>query len=372
MKGYNMLLKSFDLQMILCSSIIGKNTMSQIIYYGQQACSATVKSTGSRCNNGGYYQQNDRIFCGVHLNKRKSFIQLPKATAKEKKDIDRIRQEEIDRNIEVARLINFNQGKQGQLRLRRIVARKKPIISNGWRAIFPNYYSSMCMNYGIVLPTLSPMFFRGKINHGQPNLPCAMNIENLWQSARVFTCELDNAGNPGPLFYENRLKFLRDKVPHRRKYRQTAENKIEYLVWTKADGKEIRLSYVESRFLYCYFLSKAIMQFPDEIYFLFHLRHEGVNIELQGPDALPLINEEKQDFKTSLDLEYRAPRRFIKDHTNGTEVLLDLNGARSMLKAITNQFGHEKVVATMLTIEEKDWPWNKAKLIELPDKIIRD
>jgi len=342
------------------------------VLYGQEYCQAIVKKNKSRCINGGYYQQDDRILCGVHLNKGRAFVELPKATAKEKRELNRVRQEQMDRKIEVARLINFNENKQGHVRLRRIIPRKKPIISDGWQTIFPNFYSSMYANYGIPLPTLSPMFGRGKINHGQPGLPYAENIENLWQSARVFTCELDEKGNPGRLFYENRLKFLRDRTPHRRKYRQTPRNRIEYLVWTKSDGSEMRISYVESRFLYCYFLSKAIIQFPDEIYFLFHLRYEGVNIEIQGPDALPLIDEEKQDFKESLSLEYRAPRRFLQDGINSNKVILDLNGAENENNAITNQFGHEKVVAAMLTMEEKDWPWKNVQLVELPNEVIAD
>jgi hypothetical protein len=351
----------------IMASIIPK----KCVLYGEQSCEGIVKKTQTRCNNGGYYKQDDKIFCGVHLNKKLPYSELRKPTAEEKKKFIADTNSEHMKTVEMVQLRNISQNKLGEVRLRRIVARKKPILSDGWQAVFPNFYSSICQNRGIILPTLSPMFNRGRINHGQPNLPYAQNIENLWQSARVFTCELDEKGNPGRLFYTNRLKFLNDMVPHRRKYIQTPENKIEYLVWTKQDGTEIRLSYVESRFLYCYFLSTAIKQNPDEIYFLFHLRREGINIEIQGPDALPLIDEEKQNFKDSLQLEYLAPRRFVKGNVNSSNFELDLNNNKSSEnKAIGSPFGHEKVILSMFLLEEKEWPWLKHICVDLPDKVV--
>jgi hypothetical protein len=165
----------------------------------------------------------------------------------------------------------------------------------------------------------------GPIDHGQPGLPKAKNLENFWQSNKVTVKEADKKGNPTELFHENQLRLYRDAEPHRHKYKG---EKVLYSRWIQKDGTELRLNYVESRQIYGHFYELGIKKSPDFKY-LKELLKEGYNLAIYGYDAYDIA----EDFETS----YLDP---------------------------SEPFGHERCLAAMLLLKPKDYPWRRHQTID--------
>ena len=179
---------------------------------------------------------------------------------------------------------------------------------------------------------LSPKFL-GPVEHGQPGLPPAQNVENFHQGSKCFPEEIDpETDDPGPLYYENRLRFYNDAEPHRHKYFGTDDPKNKniprFFVWVDKSGTEHRLDYVQSRQFYCEFYARLASAQPDYAE-LVHKLDAGYNLCLCGFDAIPLEQGE------TIESAYLDP---------------------------SNPFGHERVLYTMLTSEQ--WIWRKYKTFE--------
>jgi hypothetical protein len=169
----------------------------------------------------------------------------------------------------------------------------------------------------------------GPVNHGQPGVVMAQNIENFHQGSKCFQEEVDDQGQPSPIYYLNRDNFYQDSIPHRHKYTgqdQKNKNIPLFFVWIDQDQVEHHLSYVESRQFYCTFYERLASQQPDFAY-LQKLIKDGTNLQICGYDGRPIGHR-------SIEEEY-----------------LDSS----------KPFGHELVLATMLTHSPNDYPWRKWK-----------
>jgi len=170
--------------------------------------------------------------------------------------------------------------------------------------------------------------------HGQPGLPLALNIENFHQGSKCFREEtLPDSDDPSPLYYENRLRFYGDAVPHRHKYKGDGANKNAplYFVWVDRDGKDHRLTYVESRQFYCTFYER-LAGVQQDYAKLRDMIAGGTDVCICGYDAAPL-----------------GPGETIAD------AYLDAS----------KPFGHERVLYAMLTVADPELlPWRQHKTFD--------
>lgn len=299
--------------------------------YGETTCQNKKKD----CSNKAYYAKKDGeewiYLCGTHLRKKEERHELPKIPEDEKKKLLEEKLKKEKSLIRKAQRKNKREGKKGELILYRLrMMKDAENISSFWR-IYPNYkHQNKKDGFGCM--SLSPKFL-GPVKHGQPNLPIALNIENYHQSGKVFQEEVDNEGNPAELFYKNRLSFYQDKVPHRHKYKGTGTNKNIplYFIWVDKEGKEHKLSYVESRQFYCTFYERLASQQKDfEKLLKYH--KSGRNLQICGYDGFPIGNQTIE------------------------EAYLDSSVP----------FGHERVLYTMLLLHDtpEEFPWRKHKTFE--------
>jgi len=84
----------------------------------------------------------------------------------------------------------------------------------------------------------------------------AQNVENLWQYAKVYTCHLDDNGDPSPAYYDWRNRGFAN--PKAQRYPMGKGASPEYSYW---NGE--KLSYVEARKkIYIPFYYNAVRRTP--------------------------------------------------------------------------------------------------------------
>lgn len=202
---------------------------------------------------------------------------------------------------------------------------QRPVFVDGAVNVFPNFKHANRYG-GMGMPSLSPKAM-GPVDHGQPGLPAALNLENFHQFSKIFD------GESMADFRVAQRAAFRDPVPHRHKPLALAgkdKNKNKNLcrgwVWTRADGTAVVKSYVECRQFYCNYYARFAAALPA----LATLRAAlaaGTSLRICGYDGHPY-----------------APDA-MADHY--------LDDARP--------FGHEAVLFTMLTLPEDAWPWRVHK-----------
>jgi hypothetical protein len=261
-------------------------------------------------------------------------IELPHMSADEKQNMLARRLEAEAVVIEEHRSANAAAGHRGKLMLTKLLMMRDPSPVPGFLRVYPNYkHQNKADGFGCM--RLSPKWL-GPVEHGQPGLPPALNIENFHQGTKVFEQELDAEGNPSELYIANRLRFYTDPVPHRHKYQGTTglnKNIPIYFLWLDhRDSSEHRLTYVESRQFYCNFYERLASVQPD-FKRLVELMDEGTNLQICGFDAKPLGENE------SLDKAYLDP---------------------------SVPFGHERVLYAMLCLRDTPecYPWRKYKTFD--------
>ncbi|KAH3765330.1 hypothetical protein Pelo_2854 [Pelomyxa schiedti] len=300
-------------------------------YYGEVQCSRAPK-----CKNKAYWFLHNEALCGVHARAPKGPIKdkegqrvpLPKRPRREQQEIAQREKAAHSATVEVARLENLKAGRVGRVALYRMRMMTSPPNEKGWMKVFPNFkHGNRTDGFGCM--HLSPKFL-GPVEHGQPGLPPALNIENFHQ---CFPEELaEDRVNPGPLFYKNRLQFYTDPTPHRHKYKNnnnTNPNIPVYFVWVDKDGTEHHLNYIQSRQFYCNFYARMASQ-QAEYHQLVEMYKNGTNLCICGYDAFPLVSQTVQ------------------------QAYLDAS----------KPFGHERVLYAMLTTKEDDWVWKKYKTFD--------
>lgn len=215
----------------------------------------------SGCRNKARWTYGGGIFCGVHM-KHPDRIALPiNPNAVE------VRQTELTRLLKLAEVV-----KTASIRLAKKQMMRALPMPEGFYIILPNNKDRGVQFGGLVLGMcdLSPMQL-GPVEHGQPNLPPATNIENFHQSNKVFPSEVDAYGNPLPIWYTRREEGYRNPVPFRHKLGKTkaehilasgceSANKPLYSIFVQRDGTERRCTYLESRVYYCTYYEQLVRQ----------------------------------------------------------------------------------------------------------------
>lgn len=289
-----------------------------IVYYGQTKCQH------SGCNNGAYYCIGGKDYrCGVHSRKNKDDrTTLPKMEASKARQLRQEKQEQHLSTIKQQMAVNVENGQLGQVSCYKMKMIKQVPLEDGILNILPNY-KSKGRSDGIAVPSLSPMVM-GPIEHSQPGLPPAKNLENFWQSSKVFADEYDEKTDTvRKSFFTTQRKLFLDDIPHRHK--RKGEKPLFWL-WKREDGTENRLSYVEARQFYCNYYERFALSNP-KFRCLQKLLKLGANIRICGYDA----------YEPTLSLE--------KHYLDASK-----------------PFGHELMLYSLLTLKSvNEYPWRRHK-----------
>ena len=289
------------------------------------------------CSNGAYWYVPDiGLLCGVHSKKYKNRIELKK----NQKALQALRNNKYKLHEDECDFIayeNIERGISGKLILTKFLMLKDPELVHGVINVYPNFRHGGRRD-GIGLPQLSPKFI-GPINHGQPGLPLALNLENFHQGNKVFKSELDTNGHPSKIFYDTRLEMYQSDNPKRHKDvalddKGKRTNIPVFSIWIDKQGNEHRLSYFQSRQFYCTFYERACLDESCETGKAYKMLKEyiqyGYNLNIIGYDAYVIGNKTIE------------------------ECYLD----------ITRPFGHELVLYTLLVYPQNEWPWKKYTMFE--------
>ena len=286
--------------------------------YGESICQA-VKRSGEPCTNKAYYRVQEKLLCGVHSDKktREKLPVNPNKKVKKERFIQGMKD-----LIEEKRVTDG----PGQVVLSKLRMMKEAEYIPGFLRVFPNFLHRK-RGDGCCYPSLSPKPM-GPVEHGQPGLPKALNLENFHQGNKCFPDEIKGE-EILPSFYETRLKMYQDPVPHRHK--QTATGNVPvFSVWVDKEGEEHRISYLESRQFYCHFYERFALKDPA-LQELKDMIGKGYNIQICGYDCPKVWG------KQTPEEAYHDP---------------------------SNPFGHEWVLYSLLTLKESEYPWRKHKTFE--------
>ena len=277
------------------------------LYHGETTCVAIVKSTKKPCTKKAYYVGPDAHsgFCGTHASSKTELPKNPMAGT--------IKRDQLLGSAAAAERAardNKAAGRSGELILSKMRMMHNPDDHEGFLKVFPNFKHGNRKD-GLGLPSLSPKSI-GPVRHNQAGLPPALNLENLHQGNKCFHDELDEKGQPLPIFYERQRLMYTDRIPWRHKFEKFKELKAPtgnrnipaYAVWLEG-GEELHLSYFESRQIYCNLYERAVRDNPD-----FHrLRArlaDGYNLQICGYDAYP-VDRTQPDWAERAYLDTNRP-----------------------------------------------------------------
>jgi len=313
----------------MSSPVTSTSSSSSFPIYGSIKCMATLKSTGMPCAHGAYYieyqegygkikKSTAKFYCGQHT---KSRLELPKLSAKAKREAESEFAANRNEEIEAMRLENVKNGQSGKVSLKRLKSRSAIEYKPGYLAVFPNFkHGNRSDGFGCA--TLSPMGM-GPIHHKQRRLPPAKNLENFYQFSKQFPDEDDDD------FLKAQIEAFEDETPHRHKIKG-----IRPLGWVWVDPKTNKryvLPWVPSRQFYCNFYER-FAKLSKEFKILKEKLANGTCLEIHGYDAYPIEDNESI---TDAYLQSKVP------------------------------FGHERVLYTMLVEpDETKWPWRVYKTFE--------
>lgn len=307
------------------------------LYKGDHGCSAIYKSglkKGQQCSNGGYYVQGGNVLCGVHSDKAiRVELKVNPNKGKMKADENKTREAAVI----AACSANMKLKKAGDVICTKMSMRQAIEHQEGYQSVFPNRKHGNRAD-GIGYTTLSPMVM-GPIKHGQPGLPPALNLENMWQNSRAWLSELDADGKPGPEFYKTRLAMYLDPEPQRHKAVKKAvptlkdgkPNGVAFFVWTRQDGTEVYMSYVQSRQVYCHFYELHAKQSKEFVELKTSIE-KGVNVNIIGYDGFDFRKVKGNTLAEKFESCYLDPSR---------------------------PFGHELVLCALLLLKPDQYPWAK-------------
>ncbi|MFA5039754.1 MAG: hypothetical protein WC732_08785 [Candidatus Omnitrophota bacterium] len=284
-------------------------------------------ATCCKCSRPAYFfEAAGPMYCGRHAPAVRE--RLPKPT-KQAQAAKRMSQMTLHQpTVEAAR---HTDGTPGRITLQRMLMMRNPVLTPGSVMIFPNNRHGNLEYAAFDCCELSPMRL-GPVDHGQPGLPPACNIENFHQGTKCFAEEVDASGNPSSVYVGNRLRFYLDSAPHRHKFIGKGKNKNIplFFVWIAKDGTEHRLTYVESRQFYCTFMERLASARP-EYRRLQEMLGQGYHIQICGYDAYP--------FDPIADAE-------------------------TAYMDASKPFGHERVLAVMLANPPEQYPWRRHRTFE--------
>ncbi len=311
----------------------------QPAYAGELPCEARLKRRAP-CGNKAYFSSPSLgLVCGVHARADDEAAPLPANPDKKKRAREKLARDR--RAVEDAARANTRVGQRGRLIVTKLRMMRAPEDHPGYMKVFPNNrHGGRADGFGC--PSLSPMRL-GPVDHGQPGLPAARNLENFHQGNKVFRGETDADGEPSAGWAETQLAMYDSDEPQRHKAAaKTAtgnRNAPLYSVWRRPDGEMKKVSYVESRQFYCTFYERLATapgsEAAADLQALRDCLDAGYNLQIVGYDGRPV---------------------------DGPDILQALH---AMYLDASAPFGHELVLCALLAVADPaDYPWRRHKTEE--------
>jgi hypothetical protein len=311
----------------------------ELPFYGSLSCQALYVSgtkAGQGCGNKAYYLvDNGSYRCGMH-SKAQTRQELPKnpQANKEREAINLERHnlawEMGDKNKELGRV--------GEVVSTKMKMLKEVPHLEGYLSIFPNFKHQNRTD-GKGMARLSPMSL-GPIEHPQPGLPVALNLENFHQGSKVYASDLLEDGSVGPSFFELQREMFLDPIPHRHKMvPKTHKGKPNTCVgwlWILPDGSQKRLTYLQCRQFYCTYYERLATQ-EEDFKTLQRWRMRGMNLNILGYDGFDFREISGDTLEEKLEICYLADAQ---------------------------PFGHELVLVSLLVLRPEQYPWRKHRTEE--------
>jgi len=286
-----------------------------------------IECQNEKCKNKAYWEYDNNYLCGVHSKKYKDRIPLKKDN-KKKDELFTQKLLKEKEECERASKINKLKNKRGDIVCSKLRMMHNPDDIEEYIKVFPNFKHGNRRD-GLGLPSLSPKSI-GPVNHNQPGLPPAKNIENFHQGNKVFPIEVDENGEPTEIFFRTRLDMYNSDIPLRHKAVSNGKNVPLYSIWVDQEFEEHKISYFTSRQFYCHFYERDLLKkgtnSNNDYTYLMSLLDDGFNLQIIGYDG----------YNVNKDIE---------------ECYLDCS----------KPFGHELVLYTMLKYKEDLWPLRKYK-----------
>lgn len=318
-------------------------------FYGEIACQGTVKRSGECCTNQAYYEQDGKFLCGVHSNGTKKQCRELDADP-QKKEHKQHELLEWQREVEDFALAKQQTGRLGHVIIDKLVMMKPAPHVPGYLKVFPNYRHGNRVD-GFGCATLSPKSL-GPVNHGMPDWPQALNLENYHQGAKIFPCETYSiekiAWSSGKLIHPDaialRKQLYKDPTPYRHKYQYPGMKKLGVdptvkqqhlfsVFYHTKTGKERRYTDLECRYFYCHWY-EILTKGKKELEELQAKIKKGYNLQIIGYDGRRIERLNPEESLTECLYRYYLDESL--------------------------PYGHELVLYTILTISDRqDYPWNR-------------
>lgn len=298
-------------------------------------CEIKLKN-GKECMNVAKYsfqvEEDVKLACGVHSSKvvdRRPLKHEPRCV---------VETEDRDVLIANATTSNLYRDQSGKVTCSKYKMMRKAPHVDGYVTIFPNYNHGKRSD-GVGMKELSPMFL-GPVQHSQPGVVEAANLENFWQGSKLFPAQTtwifgDITEDHIVTFRKEQAEILSSIKPARHNPRATvSKKKVLPLGWvlTNVDGTIDLLGIIASRRYYCKYYeelaSKVETGGPNRINDLRTMLTEGYNLNIVGydsPEECPCI----------------ISKEWLHEKYSNTSCT----------------FGHELCIATMLVCEKEDYPW---------------
>ena len=316
------------------SSSGASSSSSAPAYHGEATCTL--------CERKAYYSVGAAPRCGRHASKdtRRALPKNPQRAVDA--DTERTRH---TATVDAATRANGDAGRRGDVICTPIRGMfGTPEQVDGYRTVLPNFkHGNSTLGRG--LARLSPKSL-GPVDMQQPDHPPATSIENLHQFSKVWPFELGADGKLTAEARRYRLDGYANPAPQRHKYDKATlrrhspdgnANVPAFSLYFAPDGAEVRLTYVESRYVYCYWMERLVRLQP-QFAELNAWVSGGINVNLSGYDGY-----RSEGDGTPAERHWRHY----------------LDGSRP--------YGHEKVLEAMLVIDAPaDYPWNRYRR-EHPD-----
>lgn len=310
------------------------------LYKGEHIC--------SQCELTAYYIADGEPRCGRHSTDKKKRL-----TMKPNPIVERAREQEtlelfhaaLRNTSQIIELLPYH--KFGAIPRKRGFFTVLPNIGSGG-PIFPSPGEP---DFVVKLRTLSPMML-GPVEHREPGLPVAQNLENWYQARKVFRSEVLK-GSAQALRADakaRRVALYNDEVPHRHKLGDTKAKHLKAaghvpgtspclfsLFGNWRTGVEKRYNYIEARMFYCSWYEHLVRLRPEWQTLLAMYAVEQRSLLIAGDDAPTIVD-------TPLTIE----------RINAWYLDTDA------------PFGHEITLATMLFLHAQPavQPWRAAWLGE--------
>ena len=304
------------------------------VYKGEKTCEGSYKSGAKKnqpCDRPAYYNVAGKLLCGAH-SKDTARVELP--VNPNKSQVAKAANDNREDRVVELMTMNMKEGLKGQVIVTKLYGRKNPEHREGFMSVFPNNKHGDRTD-GLGMNTLSPMRM-GPIVHFIPNAPIAKTLEDFWQSSKMYKCESQD-GEPTEEYVRTRNAGFQNDKPQRHKKVRDFESGVVCSIWYDDKGGVHKLSYVESRQVYCTIyehFARRSSQFAE----LVEARDNGMNLNIIGYDGHDVQRYPGKTLKEKFEVAYLDPKV---------------------------PFGHEMCLQALLILEPNDLPWRKYMTINV-------